>query len=161
MRIFANEKGTGIKPVPFSRSYINVKKLYNSLMDNKKYDSLPFKSKASPILQNLLIPFLGMTSFSVCPSTSCRSCLTIWGLLRATAEVALFFAFQGVYLHHNIGIFRDIFTSRQFTHKHISRYLYHSIRKEGIIRQAQKEVTKLVLVYIEERNEKQGNRENR
>ena len=30
MGIFANEKGTGINPVPFSRGYINVKKLYNS-----------------------------------------------------------------------------------------------------------------------------------
>ncbi len=55
--------------VPFSRGYINVKKLYNSLMDNKKYESLLFKSKASPILQNLLITFLGMTSFLVCPLT--------------------------------------------------------------------------------------------
>ena len=126
------KKGTGFDARSFFERLYQCQKLYNSLMDNKKYDSLLFKSKASPILQNLLITFLGRTSFSVCPSTSCRSWLTIWGLLRATAEVALF-AFQGVYLYHSIGTFRDILTSIQ---KHISRYLYHSIRKEGIIRKA-------------------------
>lgn len=73
MGIFANEKGTGFDARSFFERLYQCQKLYNSLMDNKKYDSLLFKLKASPILQNLLITFLGRTSFSVCSSTSCRS----------------------------------------------------------------------------------------
>ena len=63
MGIFANEKGTGFDARSFFERLYQCQKLYNSLMDNKKYDSLLFKSKASPILQNLLIPFLGERLF--------------------------------------------------------------------------------------------------
>ena len=63
MGIFANEKGTGFDARSFFERLYQCQKLYNSLMDNKKYDSLLFKSKASPILQNLLISFLGERLF--------------------------------------------------------------------------------------------------
>ena len=107
MGIFANEQGTGIKTRSlFERLYqcqnithdgLNSHPLLGN--DNSRWTIRSMiccfsKSRASPILQNLLI------TFSVCSSTSCRSCLTMWGLLRATAEVALFFAFQWVYLPH-------------------------------------------------------------
>lgn len=57
------KKGTGFDARSFFERLYQCQKLYNSLMDNKKYDSLLFKLKASPILQNLLIPFLGERLF--------------------------------------------------------------------------------------------------
>ena len=104
--------------VPFLRGYINVKKLYNSLMDNKKYDSLLFKSKASPILQNLLIPFLEERLFRCVLQLHAGHDLRYGDFSGPPQRWPYFLHFKG-----------SIFTTpkeppqRFFLNRHISRYL--------------------------------------
>ena len=113
-------------------------------MDNKKYDSLLFKSKASPILQNLLITFLGdnvffgvsfnfmqVMTYDMGTSPGHRRGGLIFCILRGLSSPHhrhISFEFTSLCLRDD---------SNSMNHcKHISRYLYHSIRKEGIIRKA-------------------------
>ena len=125
---------TLLKPVPFSRGYqcqnytthdgLNSHSLLgdgNSLMDNKKYDSLLFKSRASPILQNLLITFLGMTSFFGVSFNFMQVMTYDMGTSPGHRKGGLIFCIlRGLSLPHrknllrgsfSISIFRDIYTT--------------------------------------------------
>lgn len=72
MGIFANEKGTGFDARSFFERLYQCQK-YNSRWTIRSMICCFSESRASPILPNSYISFLGMTSFSVCSSTSCRS----------------------------------------------------------------------------------------
>ena len=118
MGIFANEKGTGFDARSFFERLYQCQKLYNSLMDNKKYDSLLFKLKASPILQNLLIPFLGERLFRCVLQLHAGHDLRYGDFSGPPQRWPYFLHFKG-----------SIFTTpkeppqRFFLNRHISRYL--------------------------------------
>ena len=86
-------------------------------MDNKKYDLLLFKSKASPILQNLLIPFLGERLFRCVLQLHAGHDLR-YGDFSGPPQRWPYLLFKG-----------SIFTTpkeppqRFFLNRHISRYL--------------------------------------
>ena len=87
-------------------------------MDNKKYDSLLFKLKASPILQNLLIPFLGERLFRCVLQLHAGHDLRYGDFSGPPQRWPYFLHFKG-----------SIFTTpkeppqRFFLNRHISRYL--------------------------------------
>ena len=87
-------------------------------MDSKKYDSLLFKSKASPILQNLLIPFLGERLFRCVLQLHAGHDLRYGDFSGPPQRWPYFLHFKG-----------SIFTTpkeppqRFFLNRHISRYL--------------------------------------
>ena len=87
-------------------------------MDNKKYDSLLFKLKASPILQNLLIPFWGERLFRCVLQLHAGHDLRYGDFSGPPQRWPYFLHFKG-----------SIFTTpkelpqRFFLNRHISRYL--------------------------------------
>ena len=95
-----------------------MSKIIQLTMDNKKYDSLLFKLKASPILQNLLIPFLGERLFRCVLQLHAGHDLRYGDFSGPPQRWPYFLHFKG-----------SIFTTpkeppqRFFLNRHISRYL--------------------------------------
>ena len=143
MGIFANEKGTGFDARSFFERLYQCQKLYNSLMDNKKYDLLLFKIEGISCSPKFIHIFLGDDVFFGVSFNFMQVMAYDMGTSPGHRRGGLIFCIsRGLSSPHrknllrgsfSIGIFRDILTS---IHKHISRYLYHSIQKEGIIRKA-------------------------
>ena len=142
MGIFANEKGTGIKTRSFFKRFISMSKIQLT-MDNKKYDLLLFKIEGisySPKFTHIFFGddvffgvsfnFMQVMTYDMGTSPGHRRGGLIFCILRGLSSPHRKNLLRGSF---SIGTFRDILTS---IHKHISRYLYHSIRKEGIIRKA-------------------------
>lgn len=126
-------------------------------MDYKKYDLLLFKIEGisySPkfihiffgddVFFGVFLNFLQVMTYDMGTSPGHRRGGLIFCILRGLSSPHRKNLLRGSF---SIGIFRDIYTAAYEKKE-------SSVMHEG-------KLQKLVLVYIEERNEKQGNRENR